>query len=53
VEGQTIGVGVRCGGATAHRFSDGSPPAAIDTPDFSALEIQQKTQAGGGVYRAT
>jgi hypothetical protein len=27
-----------------NRFSDGSPPAAIETPDFSALEIQQKTR---------
>jgi methylmalonyl-CoA mutase N-terminal domain/subunit len=35
--GETVVVGV-------NRFSDGSPPPTIETPDFSALEAQQKTR---------
>jgi methylmalonyl-CoA mutase N-terminal domain/subunit len=27
-----------------NRFTDGSPPPAIETPDFSALETQQKAR---------
>ena len=35
--GEMVVVGV-------NRFSDGSPPPTIETPDFSALEGQQKTR---------
>jgi methylmalonyl-CoA mutase N-terminal domain/subunit len=35
--GETVVVGV-------NRFSDGSPPPTIETPDFSALEAQQKAR---------
>ena len=39
--GELVVVGV-------NRFTDDSPPPAIETPDFSALEAQQKRPAGRG-----
>ena len=34
-----------------NRFTDGSPPPAIEAPDFSALESQQRARLAGSRRR--